>query len=88
MAQRQPTTPKANSITISEQQLRLILVTKLQDQSQTELAEIIGVHPSVISRAVRGEVITGKLLRYLGYKRSKARYYELIDKYLEDKVRH
>jgi hypothetical protein len=60
---------------LTEAELRHLLRKRLAGRTQAKVAEDAGIRPNVLSMAVHGNPITGKLLAYLGYERVRERLY-------------
>ena len=63
----------------TEDDLRKLLMQECRKyELRGELAEKIGVAPSFLSQVVNGAPLTGKIVEFLGYKKSRVRVYEAI----------
>ena len=60
---------------ITERELRRQLSRILADRTQVAVGRAAGVSASVMSMAVHGAPITGKLLAYLGYEKVREKLY-------------
>ena len=63
---------------LTEPELRKLLTKKLRGRTQTEVAQEAGIKPNLMSMAVHGNAITGKLLHFLGYERVRERLYRKV----------
>jgi hypothetical protein len=63
---------------ITEPELRRQLSRTLADRTQVAVGRAAGVSASVMSMAVHGSPITGKLLAYLGYEKVREKLYRKV----------
>ena len=68
----------ANMNYITEEALRKKLLQALKGKTQSELAREMGVQQNFLCMAVNGSPITGKILEYLGYRKSRLKFYETV----------
>ena len=62
----------------SEHHLRRILKKLIQSNTQSSVAEQIGVSSAFLSRAVNGGPLTGKVVIWLGFRRVEVRVFEKL----------
>jgi hypothetical protein len=63
---------------LSEPALKEMLRKAVKGREQKEVAAAIGVSQSFLSGMLRERPITGKILKWLGYRRSAKRFYEKV----------
>jgi transcriptional regulator with XRE-family HTH domain len=64
---------------ITEAELLTQLKARLKGKTQAQLSKEIGIQPNWMSMILNGEAhITGKVLRFLGYRKVRQRLFEKI----------
>jgi transcriptional regulator with XRE-family HTH domain len=57
-----------------------MLRAKLKGKTQKALAQEIGIRPQFLSHVLNGGIVTGKIIKWLGYQKVRTRFYVKVEK--------